>query len=178
MLGASCRICRWCVYRLGVGRHVGARSVMGLVPLVVLMAAEFGLTLMLGRSAAEFVAANGIVAGAIGLRSGRVCRFAPGSIGNNRVAARGLSDQLDDKTSENGRRLSPWRYPMQREDQPTKANIADLISSSSVRNLQTSSFAASNTFGSSPPYRSLMHFSLWPEMISHRSRLTGEWRRA
>jgi hypothetical protein len=67
MLAASWFVCRWCVDRLNVRRTVPARSLMGLVPFVVLMSAEVGLGAVFGRSMADQLAAYGSLAGTIGL---------------------------------------------------------------------------------------------------------------
>jgi hypothetical protein len=59
MLIASWFVCRWCVDRVDVPRTVPVRSVMGVVAFAVLMAAEFGLALLLfGRSTAEYDASS------------------------------------------------------------------------------------------------------------------------
>jgi hypothetical protein len=67
MLAASWFVCRWCVDRLDIRRSVPARSLMGLVALLVLMSAEVGLGAVLGRSLVAQFAAYGSAAGAIGL---------------------------------------------------------------------------------------------------------------
>src|SRR6266540_3135155 len=68
ILAASWFVCRWYVERLDVPRRVGARSLMGVVAFVVLMAAEFALGgLVFGRSAIEQLAGYGSAASAIGL---------------------------------------------------------------------------------------------------------------
>jgi hypothetical protein len=66
ILTASWFVCRWCV-RLSVRRTVAARSLMGLVALLVLMAAEIGMGALLGRSLVDQLATYGSLAGAIGL---------------------------------------------------------------------------------------------------------------
>jgi hypothetical protein len=67
MLAASWLICRWCVDRLDVTRTVPARSLMGLVAFVVLISAEVGLGVVLGRSLLEQLTSYESPAGAIGL---------------------------------------------------------------------------------------------------------------
>jgi hypothetical protein len=67
MLAASWFVCRWCVDRLNVRRTVAARSLMGLVALVVLMSAEVRLSVVFGRSIADQLAAYGSLARRIGL---------------------------------------------------------------------------------------------------------------
>jgi hypothetical protein len=67
ILAASWFVCRWCVDRLDVAATVPARSLMGLVALLVLMSAEVGLGAVLGRSLVDQLAAYGSPAGAIGL---------------------------------------------------------------------------------------------------------------
>jgi len=57
MLAASWLVCRWCVDWLGVPATIPARSAMGTVAFVVLMAAEFSLSVaVFGRSTAEHLA--------------------------------------------------------------------------------------------------------------------------
>ena len=68
MLAASWLVCRWCVDWLDVPGTIPARSVMGTVAFVVLMAAEFSLSVaMFGRSTAEHLASYTSLPGAIGL---------------------------------------------------------------------------------------------------------------
>ncbi len=68
MLVASWFVCRWCVDRLDVPRRVGARSLVGVVAFVVLMAAEFALgRLAFGRPAGEQLANYCSAPGVIGL---------------------------------------------------------------------------------------------------------------
>jgi hypothetical protein len=67
ILTASWFVCRWCVDRLNVTRNVPARSVMGLVAFVVLISAEVGLGVVLGRSLLEQLTSYESPAGAIGL---------------------------------------------------------------------------------------------------------------
>ena len=56
MLAVSWFVCRWCVDRLNVRRTVPARSVMGWVAFLLLMSAEVGLGVVLGRSLADQLA--------------------------------------------------------------------------------------------------------------------------
>jgi hypothetical protein len=68
MLAASWFLCRWCVDRLDVPHRVGARSLMGVVAFVVLMAAELGLAgLVFDRSLDEQLAGYASAPGVIGL---------------------------------------------------------------------------------------------------------------
>jgi len=68
MLAASWLVCRWCVDWLDVPDAIPARSIMGIVAFVVLMAAEFGLSVAaFGRSTAEYLASYTSLPGAIGL---------------------------------------------------------------------------------------------------------------
>jgi hypothetical protein len=68
VLAASWLICRWCVDWLDVPRRVDARSRMGVVAFLVLIAAEFALgRLGFGRSTSEQLAGYGSAAGAVGL---------------------------------------------------------------------------------------------------------------
>jgi hypothetical protein len=67
MLAASWFVCRWCVARLDVAATVPVRSLMGLVAFLVLMSAEMGLGVVLGRSLADQLANYGSPAGAIGI---------------------------------------------------------------------------------------------------------------
>lgn len=67
ILTASWFVCRWLVRRLAVRRTIRTRSMMGGVAFLVLMLAEFGLGLMIGRLPAEQIAAYGSLSGALGL---------------------------------------------------------------------------------------------------------------
>lgn len=67
MLVVSWYASRWCVDRLDVPRTVPARSVMGVVAFVGLMAAESALAVAIfGRSLAEYLASYGSMPGVIG----------------------------------------------------------------------------------------------------------------
>jgi hypothetical protein len=67
ILVASWFVCLWCVDRFDVRRTVPARSLMGLVALLVLMSVEVGLGAVFGRSLMDQVAAYISPPGAIGL---------------------------------------------------------------------------------------------------------------
>jgi hypothetical protein len=68
MLAASWFVCLWCVDLLDVPRRVGARAVMGVVALAVLISVEVCLAVLaFGRSTTEHLASYTSVAGAIGL---------------------------------------------------------------------------------------------------------------
>jgi hypothetical protein len=67
MLAVSWFVCRWCVHRLDVRRTIPTRSLTGLVAFLVLMSAEVGLGVVLGRSLADQLAGYKSPSGAIGL---------------------------------------------------------------------------------------------------------------
>jgi hypothetical protein len=67
ILLASWFVCRWCVDRLGVCRSKQARVLMSVVAFVVLMVAEFGLGITLGRPLVDQLAGFASPAGVIGL---------------------------------------------------------------------------------------------------------------
>ena len=67
MLAASWFVCRWCVNWINVRRTVPTRSVMGWVAFLLLMSAEVGLGVVLGRSLGDQLDSYGYSAGAIGL---------------------------------------------------------------------------------------------------------------
>jgi hypothetical protein len=67
MLAASWFVCRWCVNWINVRRTVPTRSVMGWVAFLLLMSAEVGLGVVLGRSLGDQLAGYGSAAGVIGL---------------------------------------------------------------------------------------------------------------
>src|SRR5262249_47410707 len=64
MLAAISFVCRWCVDKLDVTRTIPARSLMGLIAFLVLMSAEVGLGVVLGRSLVDQLAAYGSPPGA------------------------------------------------------------------------------------------------------------------
>jgi hypothetical protein len=65
ILVASWFACRWCVDRLDVSRSLQARALMGMVAFLVLIMAEFGLGVTLGRPLVELLAGFASPAGAM-----------------------------------------------------------------------------------------------------------------
>ena len=77
ILAASWFVCRWCVERLDLRRTVPARSLMGLVAFLVLMAFEVGLGAVFGRSLVDQLAAYRSLAGAIGFAAQMIFAMFP-----------------------------------------------------------------------------------------------------
>ncbi|WP_309603794.1 hypothetical protein [Phenylobacterium sp.] len=78
VLAASWLACRWTVRRLGVGPAVGERLIMGALAFLLLMIAEFALSLLaFGRPARAWLEGFATPAGAIGLAAQIAFGFVP-----------------------------------------------------------------------------------------------------
>jgi hypothetical protein len=77
ILTASYFIARWVLGRFTMGPSATQRLSIGVMAFVMLMSAEFLLTVALGKSPQEFVLAMGTLAGGIGLVGQVVFAFIP-----------------------------------------------------------------------------------------------------
>jgi hypothetical protein len=77
ILTASYFIARWVLGRFTMGPSAIHRLSIGVMAFVMLMSAEFLLTVALGKSPREFVLAMGTLAGGIGLGGQVVFAFIP-----------------------------------------------------------------------------------------------------